>query len=45
MNASLAAFNKSLKLIESYWLKDENQKYLIGDEISLADLSAACELA
>jgi glutathione S-transferase len=35
---------KALSMIETYWLNDENQKYLIGDEITIADLSLACEL-
>ncbi len=38
-------FKKALKLMESYWLKNENQKYLFGDELTIADISAACELA
>ena len=42
---SLMILKKSLNLMETYWLKDENQLYLIGNEISIADLSAACELA
>lgn len=29
-------------MIETYWLK---QEFLIGPEITIADLSAACELA
>ncbi len=32
-------------MMEIYWLKDESHKYLVGNEITLADLSAACELA
>ena len=31
-----------MKLFESFWLN--NTKYIGGDEISIADLSAACEL-
>ncbi len=36
---------KSLTLIEKYWLSDTSKPYLIGHELTLADLSAACEAA
>jgi glutathione S-transferase len=36
---------KSLRMLENNWLKTESQKFLMGDEITIADLSAACELA
>ena len=35
---------KSLLLIENFWLKDPEQKYLINNELTIADLSAACEI-
>lgn len=40
---SLVLFRRSLALMENYWLKDT--PYLTGAEVTIADLSAACELA
>lgn len=40
---TLVIFKKSLGLLENYWLKET--PYLCGNEITIADLSAACELA
>ena len=37
--------SKSLKLMETYWLKNESQTYLCGNDITIADISGACELA
>ena len=45
IDESLLIIKKALTLMETYWLKDPKQLYLIGNEITLADLSAACELA
>ncbi|CDW72288.1 glutathione s-transferase domain-containing protein [Stylonychia lemnae] len=42
---SMNYLKASLQTIETYWLKNPNKKYLITDEVTLADLSAACELA
>lgn len=39
----LINLKKSLELMETYWLKDS--PYLTGTEVTIADLSAACELA
>ena len=39
---SFTSISKSLDFIESKWLK---QGYLVGDQISIADLSLCCELA
>ena len=36
-------FQRALSLIETYWLKET--PYLTGQEPTIADLSAACELA
>ena len=44
IDESLMMLKKSLKLMEDYWLKNENQKYLLGDELSLPDLSCAAEI-
>lgn len=38
------ALEKALGLIENYWLKDPNQKFLVGNEITIADLSFVCEI-
>lgn len=40
---SMALFKRSLSLMENYWLKETS--YLTGDQITIADISAACELA
>jgi glutathione S-transferase len=40
---SLMIFKRSLRIMERYWLKDT--PYLNGAEPTLADISAACELA
>ena len=40
---SMELLKRSLALMERYWLKDN--PYIAGNEISIADLSAACELA
>eukprot|EP00347_Sterkiella_histriomuscorum_P001079 403373409 len=42
---SHSILTKSLKLLETYWLADPSKKYLITNEITIADLSAACEIA
>eukprot|EP00347_Sterkiella_histriomuscorum_P023404 403334766 len=38
-------FRKSLKLIENYWLSSQNKQFLVGDQMTLADLTSACEMA
>ncbi|CDW86738.1 glutathione transferase 10 [Stylonychia lemnae] len=43
-DSNLIDLKKSLKLIDSYWLKDEKQQYLVGNQISIADLSCVCHL-
>ena len=35
--------NRSLRLLETYFLKD--QKFISSDEVSIADLQAVCELS
>lgn len=40
---SLVIFARSLKLLETYWLA--NTPYLNSDQPTIADISAACELA
>lgn len=40
---SLELFKRALGLMERCWLKEN--PYIAGKEISIADLSAACELA
>ncbi len=35
--------NKALDILNDIWLKD-GKKFLTGDEISIADLCAVCEL-
>ena len=35
---------KNLEQIENVWLENGNKKYLRGDEISVADIVALCEL-
>ena len=32
-------------MIEKFWLADPEQKYLISNEMTIADISAACEIA
>lgn len=35
----------SLEMMENHWLADSDQLYLTSNEVTIADLSAACELA
>ncbi|CDW81275.1 glutathione s-transferase theta-1 [Stylonychia lemnae] len=44
INESLMNLKKSFKLMEQYWLKDDKQKYLLGNELTLADFSCASEI-
>eukprot|EP00347_Sterkiella_histriomuscorum_P010089 403338718 len=39
---SLALLKRALKLMDTYWLS--NSEYLVGNQLTLADISAACEL-
>eukprot|EP00347_Sterkiella_histriomuscorum_P005687 403355648 len=45
LNGAMSEFKKSLKLIENYWLSSPEKQFLLGNEISIADLTAFCELA
>ncbi len=42
---SLLLMRKALKLMDTYFLKTDQQPYLLGNELTLADISAACEVA
>lgn len=35
---------KQLEILENIWLKDDQQKYIIGDRLTAADIFGACEL-
>ena len=41
---SKVIFKRALSLMEKYWLQGD-KKYLISDQPTIADVSAACELA
>ena len=45
LESTEALLHRCLGLIENYWLKNPQQAYLIGDDITLADISCACEIA
>ena len=42
---SIVILKKALKLMDFYFLKTDTQPYLMGTELTIADISAACELA
>lgn len=44
VQASLLTANTSMRLIQDYWLEGGKRRYLCGDQMSLADISCACEL-